>query len=200
MHRIEKRYVFLFSAPQVLAWGPCFCSVGLFSSWLEWWLPLVEVFQGGLSVTFFGRWILPDSSALGAGLPGLLGSCSIELLPLSRSGCVQRTLPLLFITPFASLVFLDNCGFVGVDNDFGSWFWAGVHLWVVRSAQCPSSASSPSTLVASWNSGRGACLPFFPFSFSFGVFVTPGLMERVLEGAFPSGCSSFSFGVALPPH
>ena len=44
--RIEKRSVFLFSAPQVSAWGPCFCSVGLFSSWLEWWLPLVEVFGG----------------------------------------------------------------------------------------------------------------------------------------------------------
>ena len=39
-HRIEKRSVFLFSAPQVSAWGPCFRSVGLFSSWLEWSLPL----------------------------------------------------------------------------------------------------------------------------------------------------------------
>ena len=45
-HRIEERSVFLFSAPQVSAWGPCFRSVGLFSSWLEWWLPLVEVFGG----------------------------------------------------------------------------------------------------------------------------------------------------------
>ena len=26
--------------------GSCFHSVGLFSSWLEWWLPLVEVFGG----------------------------------------------------------------------------------------------------------------------------------------------------------
>ena len=26
--------------------GSCFRSVGLFSSWLEWWLPLVEVFGG----------------------------------------------------------------------------------------------------------------------------------------------------------
>ena len=44
--------------------------------------------RGSLSVAFVGRWILPDSRALGAGLPGLLGSCSIELLPPSRSGCV----------------------------------------------------------------------------------------------------------------
>ena len=109
--------------------------------------------RGSLSVAFFGQWILPDSSALVAGLPGLLGSCSIELLPPSRSGCVQLPLPLLFITPFASLVFLENFCFVGVDSGFGSGFWAGVHLWVVLSAQYPSSASSPSTLVASWNSG-----------------------------------------------
>ena len=67
----------------------------------------------------------------------------------------------------------------------------GVHLWVVL---------SPSTLVASWYGGNGACLPFFPFSFPFGVLVTPALMDRELEGIFPSGCSSFSFGVALPPH
>ena len=93
----------------------------------------------------------PDSSALGAGLAGLLGSCSIELLPPSRSGCVQLPLPLLFITPFASLVFLENFGFVGVDSGFGAG--AGVHLWVVLSARYPSSASSPSTLMASWNSG-----------------------------------------------
>ena len=82
----------------------------------------MEVFQGSLSVAFFGRWIFPDSSALGAGLPGLLGSCSIELLPPSRSGCVQRSLPLLFITPFASRVFLENFGFMGVDGGFGSGF------------------------------------------------------------------------------
>ena len=78
--------------------------------------------RGSLSVAFFGQWILPDSSALGTGLPGLLGSCSIELLPPSRSGCVQLPLPLLFITPFASLVFLENFGVVSVDGVFGSGF------------------------------------------------------------------------------
>ena len=73
---------------------------------------------GSLSVAFFGWWILPDASTLGSGLPGLLGSCSIELLPPSRSGCM----PLLFVTPFASLVFLENFGFVGVDGVYGSGF------------------------------------------------------------------------------
>ena len=51
--------------------------------------------------------------------------------------------------------------------------------------------------MASWYSGSGACLPFFPFSFSFsfGVFVTPGLMEWELEGAFPSGCPLSALGL-----
>ena len=35
---------------------------------------------------------------------------------------MQLPLPLLFITPFASLVFLENFGFVGVDGVFGSVF------------------------------------------------------------------------------
>ena len=78
--------------------------------------------RGSLSVAFVGRWILPDSSALDAGLPGLLGSYSIELLPPLCSGCVQPPLPLLFITPFASLGFLENFGFVGLDGGFGSGF------------------------------------------------------------------------------
>ena len=64
--------------------------------------------RGSLSVDCFDRWILPYSSALGAGLPGLLGSCSIKLLPPSRSGGVQLPLPLLFFTPFASPVFLEK--------------------------------------------------------------------------------------------
>ena len=79
----------------------------------------MEVFRGGLSVDCFDRWFLPDSSTLGASLPSLL---LLELLPPSRSGCVQLPLPLLFITPFASLVFLENFGFEGVDGGFGSRF------------------------------------------------------------------------------
>ena len=50
-------------------------------------------------------------------------------LALALSSCCLRhvqvacsLLPLLFITPFASLVFLENFGFVGVDGVFGSGF------------------------------------------------------------------------------
>ena len=147
----------------------------------------------GRGRTFFGRWVLPDSRALGAGLPGLPGSWSLELLPPSRLGCMQLPLPLLFITPFTSLVFpSENFGVVGVDGVFGSWFWAGVPLWVVLPARCRSSASSPSNLVSCWGGGSGAWLPFFLFPFSFGVIVTPRMLERELDWDFPWSCSSFS--------
>ena len=57
-------------------------------------------------------------------VPGYLVSL---VLALSSYCCrhVQRVwlpLPLLFITPFASLVFLENFGFMGVDGLFGSGF------------------------------------------------------------------------------
>ena len=75
----------------------------------------------GRGRAFFDRLILPDSRALGAGLPGLPGSWSLELVPPPRSGCVQLPLPLLFITPFTILVFpRKNFGFEGVDGVFGS--------------------------------------------------------------------------------
>ena len=40
--KIERRSVFLFLLPRSRLAGSCFRSVGLFSSWLEWWLPLVS--------------------------------------------------------------------------------------------------------------------------------------------------------------
>ena len=58
-------------------------------------------------------------------------------------------------------------------------------------ALCSVSSSTPSSLVASRCGGLGACLPFFPFPFPFGGVVTPGLMDRELEGFFPSGCFLF---------
>ena len=82
-----------------------------------WRLPGESLGRGR---TFLDRLILPDSRALGARLPGIPGSWSLELLPPSHSGCVQLPLPLLFITPFAILVFpRKNFGFEGVDGVFG---------------------------------------------------------------------------------
>ena len=120
---MEKRSVFLFLLPRSRLVGPCFSSVGWFSSWLEWVLPLVEASWESLGPgrAFFGWLVLPDSRALGAGLPGPTGSWSFQLLPPSHSGCVQLSLPLLFVTPFAILVFPGkNFGFMGVAGVFGS--------------------------------------------------------------------------------
>ena len=57
-------------------------------------------------------------------VPGYLVSLALALLSycLRHVQGVQLPLPLLFITPFASLVFLKNFGFMGVDGVFGSGF------------------------------------------------------------------------------
>ena len=57
-------------------------------------------------------------------VPGYLASLSLALSSycLRHVQGVQLPMPLLFITSFASLVFLENFGFVGVDGVFGSGF------------------------------------------------------------------------------
>ena len=104
----------------------CFCSPGLGLRVLAFavWACFPPGWNGGFHLwrlsdeslgrgrTFLDQLILPVSRALGARLPGLSGSWPLELLPPSRSGCVQLPLPLLFITPFAILVFpRENFGF-----------------------------------------------------------------------------------------
>ena len=99
-------------------------------------------------------------------VPGYLVSLALALSSycLRHVQGVQLPLPLLFITPFASRVFLETSP---------SWVLTVSSApdseqrtpWVVLPARYPSSASSPSTLVASWSGGSGACLPFFPFPF-----------------------------------
>ena len=57
-------------------------------------------------------------------VPGYLASLALALLNycLRHVQGVRLPLPLLFFTPFASLVFLKNFGFMGVDGVFGSGF------------------------------------------------------------------------------
>ena len=139
---------------------------------------------------FFGWLDLPDSRALGAGLPGPPGSWSIELLPPSRSGCMRLSLPLLFVTPFAILVF--------------AWQKFQLHgcKWCLRllilggrsslgRSPCSVSLFGPFSFKPSNYMERRlwSLAPFFPFCFSFGVTVTQRIMERELEWDFPSGCS-----------
>ena len=121
--RLKNVPFFLFCSPGLGLRGLAFAVLACFppgwnGGFHLWRFPGESLGRGR---TFFSRWVLPYSRALGARLPGLPGSCSLELLPPSRSGCMQLPLPFLCITPFASLVFLsENFGFVGVDGVFGS--------------------------------------------------------------------------------
>ena len=117
--------------------------------------------------------------------PGLL---LLELLPPSGSGCGISRCPSCSLHPapawFSSKTLASWVLTVASTPDSERAFAFGRAL-------CSVSSSTLSSLVASWCGGLGACLPFFPFPFPFGVVVTPGLMDRVLEGFFPSGCFLF---------
>ena len=107
MHKIEKRSVFLFCSLGLGLRGLAFAVLACFppgwnGGFHLWRFPGESLGRGH---AFFSRWVFPDSRALSAGLPGLPGSWSLELLPPSHSGCVRLPLPRLFITPFASLVY-----------------------------------------------------------------------------------------------
>ena len=65
--------------------------------------------------------VSPDSSALGA-VYLVSWALSLGAIASVTFRLWQLPLPLLFFTPFASLVFLENFGFVGVDGGFGSGF------------------------------------------------------------------------------
>ena len=74
-------------------------------------------------------------------MPGYLVSLALALSSycLRHVQGVQLPLPLLFVTPFACLVFLENFSFMSVDGVFGSGFEEaitfgslslfGIHLW-----------------------------------------------------------------------
>ena len=151
MHGIETRYVFLFPAPQVLAWGPCFRRVDLFlPGWnggFHLWrcsgVPLGRL----LRPVFSPRFKCPGSRFTWS--PGLF---FLELLPPSRSGCGSYLCPSCFSHPSPA------------------WFSSKTSAsWVLTVASAPdserafafgrspcsvsSSALSPSTLVASWCGG-----------------------------------------------
>ena len=140
------------------------------------------------SVDCFVRWFLPDSSAW---VPVYLVSWA---LAFGAIGSVRFRLWQLPLPPPA-LYILRLPGFPGKTS--ASWVLTvasapdSERTFSFGRSLCSVSSSTPSSLVASWCGGSGACLPFFPFPFPFGVVVTPGLMDRELEGFFPSGCFLF---------
>ena len=102
MHGIEKRYVFLFSAPQVSAWVPCFRSVDLFPPGGNGGFHLWRYSGGPL-----GRLLRPVVSPRFK-CPGCRFTWSPGLFLLELASVTfrlwQLPLPLLFFTPFACLV------------------------------------------------------------------------------------------------
>ena len=119
--------------------------------------------------------------------PGLL---LLELLPPSGSGCGSSRCPSCSLHPatawFSSKTSASWVLTVASAPDSERTFAFGRAL-------CSVSSSTSSSLVASWCSGLGACLPFFPFP--FGVVVTPGLMDRELDFFQLWGCPASALAV-----
>ena len=123
----------------------CFLLVGMVAS-------TCGGIRGGLSVVCFDWWFLPDSSALGAGLPGLLGS-------FSWSCCLRHVQVVAATAAPPVLHTLRQPGFPLKLQLRGCRRWLRLRILSGRSplghSLClvSSSASSPSTLVASWYGG-----------------------------------------------
>ena len=115
----------------------CFLLVGMVTS-------TCGGIRGDLSVDCFYRWFLPDSSALGAGLPGLLGCCLRHVQVVAASGA-PPVLHTLCQSGFPRKLRLRGCR-----------RWLRLRILSGRSplghslCSLSSSAFSPSTLVASW--------------------------------------------------
>ena len=123
----------------------CFLLVGMVAS------PCGGI-RGCLSVDCFDRWFLPNSSALGAGLPGLLGS-------FSWSYCLRHVQVVAATAVPPVLHTLRQPGFPRKLRLRGCRRWLRLRILSRRSplgrslCSVSSSASSPSTLVASWRGG-----------------------------------------------
>ena len=123
----------------------CFLLVGMVAS-------ICGGIRGGVSVGCFDRWFLPDSSALGAGLPGLLGSfswsCCLRHVQVVAATAAPPVLHTLCQPGFPRKLWLRGCR-----------RWLQLRILSGRSPLDHSlfsvsiSASSPSTLVASWYGG-----------------------------------------------
>ena len=137
--------------------------------------------------------VSPRCKRLGAGLPGLLGSCFWSFLPPSDSGCGCFRCP--------------SCSF----HPAPAWFPWRLRMLTVALAPdsertfafgrsfCSVSGSAPSSLVASWCGSLGACLPFVPCLFLWSRCHSRvngrGAGEVLPIGLFPLS----AFGFALSP-
>ena len=123
----------------------CFLLVGMVAS-------TCGGIRGGLSVDCFDRWFLPDSRALSAGLPCLLGF-------FSWSYCLRHVQVVAATAAPPVLHTLRQPGFPRKLRLRGCQRWLWLRILSGRSplsrslCSVSNSASSPSTLVASWCGG-----------------------------------------------
>ena len=137
----------------------------------------------------------PRCKHLGAGLPGLLGSCFWSFC-LHQVQAVAASAALLFFSSCACLVSSETAALrmltVALALDSERTFAFGRSF-------CSVSGSAPSSLVASWCGSLGACLPFVPCLFLWSRCHSRvngrGAGEVLPIGLFPLSV----FGVALPP-
>ena len=124
--------------------------------------------------------------------PGFRFTWSPRLLLLELFASVRfrlwlLTLPLLFFSSCACLVSLETAASrmltVALAPETERTFAFGRSF-------CLVSGSAPFSLVASW-CGSLELASHLSLTFSFGVVVTPGLMDGELERSFPSGGSLF---------
>ena len=160
----------------------CFLLVGMVAS-------TCGGIRGCFSVDCFDRWFLPDSSALGAGLPGLL---LLELLPPSCSGCGSSRCP--------------SCS----SHPSTAWFSSKTSAsWVLTVASTPGSEwaflsarypARPSCLLPWWLVGATAreLVSHFSLFLSFGVLSLRDSWTGCWRRSSHRVVSSFGFGVALP--
>ena len=183
---------FLFPALQVSTWEPGCRSVDLFPPgwnggfhlWRYSGVPWSTASSGGFS----------PMQAPGCRLAWSPRLLFLELLPPSRSGCGSFHGP--------------SCSF----HPAPAWFSSETSAsWVLTVASAPDSertfafgrsicsvsGSTPSSLVASWCGGLGACLPFFPFPFPFGVCHSVRVNGQGAGGVLPVGLFPLS-ALGLP--
>ena len=152
MHGIEKLYIFLFSAPQVSAWGPCFRSVDCFLL-----VGMVASPCGGFRGGGGSR-----STASTGGFSPLQGPwCRFTWSPglFLWSYCLRHVQVVAATAAPPVLHTLRQPGFPRKLRLRGCRRWLRLQILSGRSplgrslCSVSSSASSPSTLVASWYGG-----------------------------------------------
>ena len=149
MHGIEKRSVFLFSAPRVSAWGPCFRSVDLFPP--GW--------NGGFHLWRYSGGASRSTASTGGFFPIRGPWVPVYLVSCSWSYCLRHVQVAAATAAPPVLHTLRQPGFPRILRLRGCRRWLRLRILSGRSplgrslCSVSSLASSPYTLADSWYGG-----------------------------------------------